>query len=85
MAKLQLGDDYSHQPVPEDDRTSAYYIAVIIIGGTIAVPGFLMSSKISYGAGFYPGLIGFILGCQVLAVTGIFAGMVGTRPNCPPI
>lgn len=79
MSKFNLGDDYSHQPVPETDRTSAYYIAVIIIGGTIAVPGFLMSSQISYGAGFYPGLIGFIIGCQVLAVTGIFASMVGAR------
>jgi cytosine permease len=79
MADFQPGDDYSHQPVPESDGTSAYHIAVIIIGGTIAVPGFLMASKISYGAGFYPGLIGFILGCQILAVTGVFAGMVGAR------
>ena len=79
MARFQPGDDYSHQPVPENERTDAYYIAVIIIGGTIAVPGFLMASNISQGAGFYPGLIGFILGCQVLAITGVFAGMVGAR------
>ena len=79
MSDFRLGDDYSHQPVPENDRTNAYRIAVIIIGGTIAVPGFLMASKISEGAGFYPAVIGFILGCQVLAVTGVFAGMVGAR------
>ena len=79
MAHFRLGDDYSHQPVPENERTDAYYIAVIIIGGTIAVPGFLMASNISQGAGFYPGLVGFIIGCQVLAVTGVFAGMVGAR------
>ena len=79
MAHFQLGDDYSHQPVPETDRTHAYHIAVIIIGGTIAVPGFLMASNISHGAGFYPGLIGFIIGCQVLAITGVFAGLVGAR------
>ena len=79
MAQFQPGDDYSHQPVPENERTDSYYIAVIIIGGTIAVPGFLMASNISQGAGFYPGLIGFIIGCQVLAVTGVFAGMVGAR------
>ena len=71
MARFQPGDDYSHQPVPENERTDAYYIAVIIIGGTIAVPGFLMASNISQGAGFYPGLIGFIIGCQVLAITGV--------------
>ena len=79
MAHFRLGDDYSHQPVPENERTDAYYIAVIIIGGTIAVPGFLMASNISQGAGFYPGLLGFIIGCQVLAITGVFAGMVGAR------
>ena len=79
MPDFHLGDDYSHQPVPEHDGTSAYHIAVIIIGGTIAVPGFLMASNISYGAGFYPGVVGFILGCQVLAITGVFVAMVGAR------
>lgn len=79
MPHFQLGDDYPHQPVPENDRTDAYYIAFIMISGTIAVPGFLMASNISQGAGFYPGVIGFIIGCQVLAITGVFAGMVGTR------
>ncbi len=78
-SRFYPGDDYSHQPVPENDRASAYRIAAIIIGGTIAVPGFLMASKISEGAGFYPGVVGFILGCQVLAVTGVLAAMVGTR------
>ncbi len=79
MPDLHLGDDYAQQPVPEHDGTSAYHIAVIIIGGTIAVPGFLMAANISYGAGFYPSVIGFILGCQVLAITGVFAAMVGVR------
>ncbi len=79
MPQFRLGDDHPHQPVPESDRTDAYYIAVIMISGTIAVPGFLMASNISQGAGFYPGVIGFIIGCQVLAITGVFAGMVGAR------
>ena len=79
MAHFRLGDDYSQRPVPENERTAACHIAVIIIGGTIAVPGFLMASNISQGTGFYPGVVGFITGCQILAITGVFAGMVGAR------
>ncbi len=78
MSRLP-GDDYSHRPVAERDRVSAWHIALIIIGGTIAVPGFLMASQISIGAGFYPSILSFVIGCQVLAITGVFAGMVGAR------
>tara|TARA_B100000902_G_scaffold392003_1_gene443654 strand:+ start:16003 stop:17283 length:1281 start_codon:yes stop_codon:yes gene_type:complete len=79
VTNYQPGDDFATKPVPEINRVSAYKIAIIIIGGTIAVPGFLMSSQISSGAGFYPGLVSYVLGCQVLAITGILAGIVGAK------
>lgn len=79
MSEFHPGDDYSHRPVPANQGTSAYRIAVVIIGGTIAVPGFLMAAKISEGAGFNDAVIGFVLGCQVLAITGVLTGLVGAR------
>lgn len=71
--------DFVHTPVPAADTTPAYRIALIIIGGTIAVPGFLMAAQISAGAGFGPALVGFVLGCQVLGVTGVLVGLVAAR------
>ena len=79
MTNYQPGDDFATKPVPEKNQVSAYKIAIIIIGGTIAVPGFLMASQISSGAGFYPGTVSYLLGCQVLAITGILAGLVGAK------
>ncbi|MEJ8566205.1 cytosine permease [Elongatibacter sediminis] len=71
--------DYVHTPVPGEETTPAWRIALIIIGGTIAVPGFLMAAQISAGAGFQPALVGFIIGCQVLGLTGIVVSRVGVR------
>ncbi len=71
--------DYVHSPVPDSETTPAYRIALIIIGGTIAVPGFLMAAQISAGAGFQPALLGFLIGCQVLGLTGIMVGHVGVK------
>lgn len=55
----------------------APYIALVMIGGTIAVPGFLMAAQIASGAGFDNAVVGFIVGCQILAVLGILTGSVG--------
>ena len=69
--------EYAVTNVPEGANVPAPYIALVMIGGTIAVPGFLMASQIASGAGLSNAVVGFVVGCQVLAVLGILTGSVG--------
>lgn len=70
---------YAHRPVPQSATIGVSYIAIIIIGGTIAVPGFLMAAEISKAAGFINAVWGFIIGCAILAALGTLCGLVGVR------
>ena len=38
-----------------------------------------MAAQISTGAGFQPALIGFLIGCQVLGITGVLVSRVGVQ------
>ena len=69
--------DYTLSPVASHDQTGSLGLAAIIIGGTIAVPGFLMSAQVSSGVGFYDGILSFVIGCQVLAILGVLTAKVG--------
>ena len=46
-------NDFSQQPVPSDQTKSSSHIALIIIGGTIAIPAFLMAAQLSNKLGFF--------------------------------
>ncbi len=72
-------NNFEHTPVASSATISGYHIALIIVGGTIAVPGFLMATQVSQQAGFYPAVAGFVLGCLILATLGVFTGLTGTR------
>ncbi len=79
MSKLQKGKNFEHGAVPKTETIGTAHIATIIIGGTISVPGFLMASQVSQKAGFYPAIMGFVIGCAVLGILGVFTGLVGSR------
>ena len=57
----------------------ALHVALVLIGGTIAVPVFLLSSQLSSSRGFYGALPAVFIGPLIL---GLFAGLtsaVGAR------
>ena len=73
------GRNFAHEPIPEHATIKAWHIGAIVVGGTIAVPGFFMAAEISGAAGFSTAALGFIIGCQVLGVLGVLTGIVGAR------
>ncbi|NRA70903.1 MAG: cytosine permease [Gammaproteobacteria bacterium] len=59
-------NDFSQQPVPSDQTKSSSHIALIIIGGTIAIPAFLMAAQLSNKLGFFDAIFAFFAGAIIL-------------------
>ena len=44
-------EEYSLSQVPEGATYSGWHIALVVIGGTISIPGFLMAAQIGASLG----------------------------------
>lgn len=81
-AKISEGQaDYSRDQVPLDRTFSGFHIAIVMIGGTIAIPVFLMAAQIGNGLGLSKAIPAFLLGSLVLGTMVAFTSYVGARTH----
>lgn len=81
MDHNQALDDYSREPVPQQKTLSAVHIALVIIGGTIGIPVYLMSANLGSSLGLSQALPAFALGCITLGVLGALTSLCGSSTH----
>lgn len=81
MNENQQIDDYSRNPVPQEKTLSGTHIALVVIGGTIGIPAFLMSANLGAVLGLSNAVLAFSLGCFVLGILGALTSLSGARTH----
>ncbi|MEM7704843.1 MAG: cytosine permease [Pseudomonadota bacterium] len=71
--------EFTLSQVPRDATYSGWHIALVVIGGTISIPGFLMAAQIGSSLGLRQAAIAFVLGCFVLGLLGAATGAAGQK------
>ncbi len=80
MEKLEaLVEDFSRAPVPDQATVSGTRVALIIIGISIALPGFLMGAQIGTALGLEKAGIAFAAGGLILAFVASLTALVGAE------
>lgn len=80
MAKFDdLVEDYSNAPVPTNKTVSGVRVALILIGISIALPGFVAGIQIGTAVGLKNAIIAFFVGGLMLATLGILTSIVGAQ------
>nr|WP_243749370.1 cytosine permease [Pseudoteredinibacter isoporae] len=74
-------EDFSREPVPQEKTLSGVHIALVIIGGTIGIPVYLMSANLGGSLGLAQAGPAFLLGCLVLACLGALTSLSGSRSH----
>ena len=77
--EFAAADDFSREKVPQDKTYSGIHIALIIVGGTIGIPIFLMAAQIGGSLGLQRAAMAFSIGCLVLGSMGALTSYVGAK------
>lgn len=78
-SKTKDNSDFSTSQVPSDATYSGWHIALVIIGGTISIPGFLMAANIGASLGLQTAAVAFASGCLVLGILAALTGLCGQK------
>ena len=76
---MQESADYSTSRVPSSATYSGWHIALVIVGGTIAIPAFLMAATLGATLGLRDAAIAFASGCLALGSLAALTGLCGQR------
>ncbi len=71
--------DFSKSQVPVSATYTGWHIALVIVGGTIAVPAFLMAANLGASLGLRDAAIAFICGCLILGSMAALTGLCGQK------
>ena len=71
--------DFSKSQVPATATYSGWHIALIVVGGTIAVPAFLMAANLGASLGLRSAAIAFGCGCFILGSLAALTGLAGQK------
>lgn len=71
-------NDYSQQRIPDSQTVSSGHIALVIIGGTIAIPAFLMAAQVGSNLGFVTAVMAFACGAFILGTMNACTSWVGS-------
>ena len=71
--------DFSKSQVPASATYTGWHIALVIVGGTIAVPAFLMAANLGASLGLRDAAIAFICGCLILGSMAALTGLCGQK------
>lgn len=71
-------NDYSQQRVPDSQTVSSGHVALVIIGGTIAIPAFLLAAQLGNSLGFISAIIAFVCGSFILGIMNTCTSWVGS-------
>ena len=76
---MSESSDFPTTQVPSAATHSGRHIALVIVGGTIAIPAFLMAATIGASLGLRDAIIAFSCGCFVLGCFAAVTGLCGQR------
>ena len=76
-------NEFVDLPVPRDQATSGWRIALIKIGIVIALPGFLTGAELGSRLGLVDSSIAIVCGCLLLAGLCALTGSVAARSRLP--
>ena len=71
--------DFSKSQVPAAATYTGWHIALIVVGGTIAVPAFLMAANLGASLGLRSAAIAFGCGCFILGSLAALTGLAGQK------
>lgn len=71
--------DFSTSQVPAKATYTGWHIALVVIGGTIAVPAFLMAANLGASLGLRSAAIAFGCGCFILGSLAALTGLAGQK------
>ena len=71
--------DYSISQVPSSATYSGWHIALVIVGGTISIPGFLMAAMLGVSLGLHSAAIAFASGSFALGSLAALTGLCGQK------
>ena len=71
--------DFSKSQVPASATYTGWHIAFVIVGGTIAVPAFLMAANLGASLGLRDAAIAFSCGCFILGSMAALTGLCGQK------
>lgn len=71
--------DFSKSQVPASATYTGWHIALVIVGGTIAVPAFLMAANLGASLGLRDAAIAFSCGCLILGSMAALTGLCGQK------
>lgn len=77
--EMNPGSDYPTTQVPSSATYSGRHIALVIVGGTIAIPAFLMAATLGASLGLRDAVIAFSCGCVVLGGLAAMTGLCGQK------
>ena len=76
---MSAGSDFPRTQVPSSATYSGRHIALVIVGGTIAIPAFLMAATMGASLGLRDAVIAFTCGCFVLGSLAALTGLCGQK------
>lgn len=76
---MSAGSDFPTTQVPSSATYSGRHIALVIVGGTIAIPAFLMAATLGASLGLRNAVIAFSCGCFVLGSLAAMTGLCGQK------
>lgn len=71
--------DFSKSQVPASATYTGWHIALVIVGGTIAVPAFLMAANLGASLGLRDAAVAFGCGCFILGSMAALTGLCGQK------
>lgn len=74
-------DDFSRDQVPQEKTFSGIHIALVMVGGTIAIPVFLMAAQIGGSLGLAKAIPAFFTGSLVLGIMVGLTSYVGAKTH----
>lgn len=72
-------NDYSREQVPDTATFSGFHIALVIVGGTIGIPVFLMAAEIGSSLGLQDAGKAYVIASFVLGVMAALTSLAGAK------
>ncbi len=75
----RVRSEFSTSQVPDSATFSGWHIALVIVGGTISIPGFLMAADMGASLGLREAASAFAIGCLVLGTLAALTSLSGQK------
>jgi cytosine permease len=73
------GEEFSIDPVPEEETVNGFHVALVLIGIAITIPAFLTGSQLGLAMGLSDVAVAIPVGAAVLCVIGCLAATIAAQ------